>query len=443
MISDCVVACPSPWKNPVDFALFILVTAIMFIRPMDFVPGLEGAPIYLIAVVPCIILSWHKLVPQLSTAGLRDRPVLVFGIGIVLVSIVSNLAHAQFQTAFDFATDFAKLLIFYLLMLAHIDSPSRLRLFLGFLVFIILIPILLAVLNYDGYIEIPGFGVLVERDGTRRLGAGATGNFGDPNDVCEIINCAMLFSLYRLLDRDGGLARVIWLAPMALFGHALAMTNSRGGFLGAVVGLMVLFRSQFRGTKSLVLAGAALAIMFVVFGGRQTSLGTAEGTSQSRIQLWDEGFLLLRGSPLIGIGIGQFGWIEGHVAHNAFIQTYTELGILGGTLLFGQYFYCLKNLTKLVARRATVPDPVMRRVLPFLLASLASFATSEMSLTNPFCLVTYAMLGLATVGIRLANPSPPLPDLLLSRTLIGRMVIFSGLFLVALYVFTRLSVRYG
>ena len=61
-----------------------------------------------------------------------------------------------------------------------------------------------------------------------------------------------------------------------------------------------------------------------------------------------------------------------------------------------------------------MPDPRLCQLQPFLLASLASFATSEMSLTNPFSLVTYVMFGLATVFIRLADPSPPLPDLLLN-----------------------------
>ena len=68
-----------------DFGLFLLVTAIMIIRPADFVPGLVDVPLYQIAIVPCIILSWHKLIPQLTMAGLRERPVLVFGIGILLV----------------------------------------------------------------------------------------------------------------------------------------------------------------------------------------------------------------------------------------------------------------------------------------------------------------------------------------------------------------------
>ncbi len=423
------------------FVLFILVVAIMFIRPNDIVPGLETVPLYLIAIVPCILLSWHKLIPQLTTAGLRERPVLVFGFGVLLVSIVSNVAYRQFELAFSFVTEFPKILIFYLLMLAHLDSPRRLKLFVGCLVVIILIPIVVVVLNFHGTITISGFKIAVSGDVRRLSGAG---NFGDPNDICEILNCAMIFSLYGLLDRGGGVTRVLWLAPMALFGHALGLTGSRGGFLGAVVGLGVLFRSRYRGTKSLVLAGAVLALMFVLFAGRQTDLSTSEGTSQGRIQMWNTGFgLFLRSpvSPLIGIGMGQFAEYLGHVAHNTFVQTYVELGFLGGTCLFGQYFCCLANLAKLGSTKVSLPDPTMRRLQPFILAALASFTTSEMSLTNPFSLVTYVMFGLANAFIRLADPSPPLTDLLLNRKLFYRIIVLSGLFLLSLVVFTKLSVR--
>jgi len=223
----------------------------------------------------------------------------------------------------------------------------------------------------------------------------------------------------------------------------LYLTHSRGGFLGSVVGLMVLFRSRFRGIKSLIAAGAALSLMLVLFGGsRQTDLDTSEGTSQSRIQLWDEGLRMFRGSPLTGVGTYQYAKNAGQVAHNAFIQVYAELGFLGGTLFFGQYFYCLTNLAKLGSKRITLPDPELRRLRPFLLASLAGFATSEMSLTNGLGVSTFAMFGLASVGIRLADPSPPLPDRLLSWKLVRRITVFSVLFLVGLYVFVRLAVRY-
>ncbi len=142
-----------------DLALFILVTAILFIRPTDFVPGLE-VNLYLIAIIPCILLSWPKLVSQLTTSGLRERPVFVFGIGVVLVSIVSNLVYRRFQTAYDFATEFVKILIFYLLILAHLDSHRRLRTFVGWLVGIILIPIVLSMLNYYHYVDIPAFNAM-------------------------------------------------------------------------------------------------------------------------------------------------------------------------------------------------------------------------------------------------------------------------------------------
>src|SRR5262249_24424180 len=155
----------------------------------------------------------------------------------------------------------------------------------------------------------------------------------DPNDVCEILNCAMILCFYGLLDRAGGFTRAFWLGPLALFGHALALTQSRGGLLGAAVGLMVLVRGRFRGIKSLVVAGGGRALVFVLFGGgRQTSLSTTEGTSQSRIQLWDDGFQMLRGSPLIGVGTGQFVNNAGHLAHNSLIQVSAELGFLGGIL---------------------------------------------------------------------------------------------------------------
>jgi len=433
-----------------EFFFFILVTAILFIRPTDFIPGLEGFNLYLIAIVPCILLSWHKLIPQLRMPELRQRPVFVLALGILLVSIVSNVVYRNFETGLNFTGEFLKLLILYLLMLAHLDSPRRIKLFCRCLVVIILIPILLAVADYDGIMHISAFDAYYDTAAAaqgieiteRRLQG--TGNFADPNDVCEVVNCALVFSLYGLLDRGGGVTRVVWLAPLALLGHALGLTHSRGGFLGAVVALMVLFQARFRGIKSLFLAGAAVALMFSLFSGRQTEISTSEGTGQDRIQLWNAGFTLFTRnpvSPLIGVGSNGFYENVGHVAHNAFIQTYVELGFLGGTLLFGQYYYCLTNLVKLGSRQITLPDPEMRRLHPSVLAALASFAASEMSLTHGLSLITYVMFGLATAFIRVADPRPPLPDVVLNRKTLKRIVVLSGLFLLSLYVFTKLALR--
>jgi hypothetical protein len=423
--------------TPVDFVLFILVTAILFIRPTDFLPGIEAVPLYLIAIIPCIIASWPKLVAQLNAGAIRERPVFVFGLGLLAVVPLSSIIRGQFEHAINFFFEFPKTLIFFLLLLAHVNTADRLKQYLRCLVVIIAIPVLLATLNYHGFINIPAF---VTKGNERRLAA--TGNFGDPNDVCEIINCAIIFSLYHLFSR-GRVNRLVWLAPTALFVHALGLTQSRGGFLGTLVGMVVLLRSRFGGVKSLMMAGAAVTLMFVFFAGRQTSLDTTEGTSQQRIQMWDAAFEVFKRSPLIGAGLGSLLETTGRVAHNAFVQTYAECGFIGGTLLFSQYFWCLTNLAKLGPKRMTVSDPELRRLHPFLLACLAGFAGSEMSLTNPFSLMTYAMFGLATAFIRLADPNPRPPDVLLNWGFVRRSVLYSGLFLLALYVFVRLNIRYG
>ena len=414
----------------------------MIIRPTELIPVLDDLPLYQIAIVPCSIFSWHKLIPQLTWAGLRERPVLVGGIGIAMVALLSSLLNGVLEMGFNWVNELLKMLLFYMLMLAHVDSAARLRAFLRVLVAIVLIPIVLAVLNYHGYLTVAAFKVIVDSGDVRRLAG--TGLFSDPNDVCEILNCAMFLCFCGLLDRADGFWRILWLGPMAVFGHALTLTQSRGGLLAAMVGLAVLFRSRLRGKGPKIVGALALVLILIVLrGSRQASLSTSDGTGQSRIQLWDDGFEMLKRSPLVGIGCTQFGTNLGHVAHNAFVQTYTELGFIGGTLLFGQYFWCLRNMTKLGSKDVIVPDPEVRRVHPFVLASLAGFAASEMSVTNPRSLVTYTMFGLATVCIRLADPIPPWPDLVLNRGLIRRIIVYSALFLLALYIFTRVSVRYG
>lgn len=435
-----------------DFALFILVTAILFIRPLDFVPSLSTIPLYFIAIVPCILLSLPKLLPQLSAIGWRRNPPLVFGLGLMAMFLVTSAVYRQFELGFNFCVVLGKILIYFLLLSAHLDSPRRLQLFVHCLVVILLVPISLSTAHYHGLVNIAVLNDMqVEGYVDKTKGAevqlkrfGTTGNFGDANDVCELVNCAAFFSLYGLLDPGGGCTRIFWLVPLAVFGHALSLTHSRGGFLGAVVGIVVLLRTRFRGIKSLMLAAMVLVLMFIFFAGRQTSLSTSEGTGQGRIQLWNRGFALMARSPvapLIGLGIGRIQEDTNHVAHNAFVQTYVELGFIGGTMLFGQYFWCLLNLAKLGAKTVFVPSIEMRRFRPFMFAALSSFATSEMSITNPIALVTYTMLGLAGASIRLANPIPPLPDLELNRRLLRKAAGFSALFLFVLFVFVKLTVR--
>ena len=239
------------------------------------------------------------------------------------------------------------------------------RLYVGIVAWIVTIPVMLAVLNYHEYIHIEAFEAQKEGVETspeeeavkpiKRLRT--TGNFSDPNDVCEIVNFAMIFSLFGLIERGSGCSRIVWLAPIRFrpcpapdrIARWVARIHGR-----ALRGLLEPLRHQE------VLLAAALAVPLIlvfVAGRRQASLNVKEGTGQERVQLWDEAFNTIRQEPVLGAGWGEFTRMKTLAAHNALIHVSAELGLLASTLFVGQYFYCLKNLSDLNANRVILADP--------------------------------------------------------------------------------------
>ena len=422
-----------------DFFLFVVVTGVMLVRPGDFVPALNGVNLYLFAIVCCMLVSWNRLISRLSTNAFREDPTAIMVMGIFLVSLVSNLAHGDFATAREFGTEFGKVVLFYLLLIGIVDSPTRLRRFVSCVVVFDLIPTTLALLQFHEIIYIPAL-VPYNDQGLIRLTA--TGFYGDPNDFCEMLNTAMLFSLYRLMDGSNGVARFVWLTPIPAFGYALALTRSRGGLLGAVAGLGVMFWSRYGVKKTVVVAGLGLPIMLYLGSGRLTSISTSEGTSQQRIQLWAEGFEMLRESPIWGIGTDQFGKRAGLAAHNSFVHAYAELGLVGGMCFFGMYYYLLASLGKLGSPPHTVRDPILRHARPYIMAAVTSCAVSEMSLSRCYLVTTYVIIGIGSVCVRMTRSEAAFDDPQPDRRLAYRLIRDGLVFLAALYVFTRLSVRW-
>jgi O-antigen ligase len=205
---------------------------------------------------------------------------------------------------------------------------------------------------------------------------------------------------------------------------------------------MVLFWAKFGRKKSFLMAVAVLPLVFVLFAGRQTSLDTAQGTGQRRIQLWNEGLTLLIHSPFLGIGTSQYEQHVGQVAHNSFIHAFTELGFFGGALYLGAFVYALTSLARLGARGVQIRDPQVARLRPYILAALASYTICEFSLTHCYLVPTYGMLALATVCINLADPEGRLPHSRLGGRFFMRIFCGAAVFIVIMFIYVKVSLRY-
>jgi O-antigen ligase len=170
-------------------------------------------------------------------------------------------------------------------------------------------------------------------------------------------------------------------------------------------------------------------------------LDNPEDTSQHRIRLWSDGLQLFRESPLFGIGQGEYAGHAGQVAHNSYIEAYTELGFVGGTCFLGLFAYTGLALWRLRRFNAAL-DPALRRLHPYLFAILATLAVGFTSLSRVYTPTTYVLFGLFAAYLRLAARQVPKSVPHLTATLVVRLAALSALSLVTLHVITTTMVRW-
>ncbi len=440
---------PAAAGNALGFGLFIVVNITLFIRPGEVIPELIGWPIFLVLILLCLAASLPQVLRQLSGRSLRERPITVCVLGLLAAVVLSHLTNLSFAGAGEWGFEFFKVVVYYLLLVGLVDTPARIRRFLLWLALLTTALTLLAVLQFHGLITLPNLKPLKDfmydpatgRDiAIRRLQS--TGIFHDPNDLCVMLVAGVLLSLYWLGERRAGPRRYLWLGPLLLCGYALALTQSRSGFLALLAGVLAYLYSRFGRDRTILLAAAVVPALFLVFAGRQTNLSTGVNTGQTRIQLWSDGLMLFRQQPLFGIGVDNYARDIGHVAHNSFLHAFTEMGLFGGVLFLGAFFVALASLFRLGSGGRKVIDPELRRLHPFLLAITAAYAGGMLFLTLCYIMPTYTVLGLGTVYLRAAATEPPLPRVRFDGRLLKRMVIASAVFLAVLYVFVRAFIHW-
>lgn len=437
-------------RNSLDFTLFLLLNATLFLRPSDVIPALDGLPIYNAIILCCLVISFSKLIPLLSFRSLVNRPISICVVGLLPAALLSHLAQGYIGGALSSFNEFSKVIVYFLLAESTIDSEQQLNRFLIFLCLFIAIESLLAVAVYQGVIDLPAFTPHQEWatdpvSGDLYLNSRlqAVGIFGNPNDFSRILLVGMAICLYQITQPQAGLVRWVWVAPIVLFGNALALTQSRGAMPALLAGLMAFYGTKY-GRKAFIPIVFAVPVILALFSGRQTEMSTETGTAQDRIRLWSEGFHLFLRAPLFGIGMNQFAEEVGLAAHNSFLHCFAELGLFGGTLFFGANYHALMGLGK--RARGTVANHAgddLARLRPVLLGILVLYQVGILTSNRSYSLPTYMILGLAAVFVRLNKLKTTSSTDQLGADMFLKMTIASLGFFICLYVFVRLNVHFG
>lgn len=431
-----------------DFFLFVLVNAALFIRPGEIAPGLAGVPIYQALILACLIVSLPRIWAQWSRRPLAERPITAAMLLLLVAVVMSHVAHGDIGLAQWYGLDFARVVLYYILFVAVTGTPARLRGLLTWLLVFIVAIATLALCQYHNLVDLPALRPLERFDESSESDEGVyilqlvgTGIFNDPNDFALLLAFGCLISLWLAADRGFGLPRVAWSIPLGVLGYAILLTQSRGGLLALAAGVMTWMASLVRARWVFIAVGVAGPLSLPLLGGRLARMSIESETAQQRIHLWYDALEEFRGAPIFGIGTNTLEDRIGLVAHNSFVQAFAEMGLLGGMTFIAAFVMALLILRPQGRRDVLVLDDQLSRMRPYLLASVVTFSTGLYSLTRCYVISTYLPLALAESFQLNAVRSPSDAGLRLNPRLLAMLGGVGLASLVAIWLFVRVFIR--
>jgi len=398
-----------------NFVFFVLLNAVMLIRPEELFPG-AGLRLYLILISLCTMSSLPRLLEKFSSESLRNRPVTVCVLLYFASTIVSDCMHGRVTEAlFEEGPEFAKVVLYYFLIISVVDTPGRFRTFVASLIVIIALLTAIALAKQFEIMEFPTIKPCKELYTDPNTGEEiiytrmvSSGIFNDPNDLCQALSLGILSCIYCATTIPKGFTGCLpWLLPIPLFGYALLETHSRGGLLGVLAGLACYTFSRYGGPKSIPYVVAGSVAVLASMGGRQGDF-SAGGTSHGRLMFWADGLKELFAQPLYiptGLGSGWFTDEMGIVAHNSFVQAYVEQGLVGGGAFLAA-FYLSARIAYGLGQSIDAPSWAIQ-ARHYVFAIVIAYAVGCFSLTRNIVVPTYLTLGIASILLEAAAPTLP------------------------------------
>jgi O-antigen ligase len=413
----------------VDFALLLLLNAVLFIRPAEIIPGLIGLPFYAVTLAACLVLSYASIARHVTSAPLSHQPITACVLGFAASAIASNIARFQITESIETLNMFTNILIYFFLLVSLVNTFKRLDRFLLWLALGAALVNAMAILDFNGNISLLNMNKYKE---SGRMSA--SGLFGDPNDMSFLLVQNMLSFLYFATKPGSSpLLRWIWLGPMVFLGYGLTLTQSRGGMLALLAGLGTYLVFRY-GRRAIPVGIILLPVLLYVFGGRQVDFDAGEGSAQSRLHLWDTYWELFRTNPLLGIGCNNSLMYTHHVAHNSYIGAFAELGFFGGAMFLGAFAIAIWELWQVRPARVFHADPLLAHMLPFLAGSVTAYIVGMISLSRAYAIPTYNVLGLTVAYLAIVQTNPPVPRTRIDANCLGAIVMLGVVFLVAIRV---------
>ena len=187
--------------------------------------------------------------------------------------------------------------------------------------------------------------------------------FGNPNIFAEYLIMLIPISLSSFWFSKRIHKKALFLITSLVLVLALVLTMSRGGWIGFAFGIFV-FILLVEKRLLLLPIPAAIGGLFIlpdaILNRLMSILNFADSSNDYRIRMWKFTLEVIRDNWLVGVGFGHLPFREAfgrytrtmvtYHAHNTYLETMAEMGILGFivfiSFLFVLFKYTIKKLIK-------------------------------------------------------------------------------------------------
>ena len=268
-----------------------------------------------------------------------------------------------------------------------------------------------------------------------------TGGVFDPNELAAVLVGGGILSL--------GLAGAWRRDPVASFlafsvsGFCLAamfLTASRGGLIALAAAMVAafIFGGRWRWlalTLSVLIAGGGLLYFTAVAPqsarDRLTEVTQGQaGEQEGRATIWKVGWRMFEAEPVHGVGSGNFSQAalkfvvrpgeaprsdrlvsEPAVAHNSYLETLAELGLVGGALLAGLIGFSVGSAAVAAKRFRKCGDTAMELLSRCLVTAMCGMLVADFFISEQSSKQFWLVLGFGPAFLAIANRMDRVGDL--------------------------------
>jgi putative inorganic carbon (HCO3(-)) transporter len=369
------------------YACLLLYVTLIYVRPAEINPEW--------ATIPFVdILTGISAAIGIFSIAAKPRKILNLPHDKLILAFWAIIAISSFKVWFTGVyyafLAFMPPVFVYFLIRAGVQSKAQLK---GLIYLLIALNVFMAVngiVQFHTGVGLGNVGMVLDR-------IYGLGIFNDPNDLgMSFIMAVPYVLLFIGLRSTWLLFRILGVVVLGVILLAVYYTNSRGAIVGLGATMVVYSFLKFSKPKALVAAAVLIGIIAVAAPSRGSEITFDESSAQVRIQSWAEGWGMLKSHPLTGVGYDQYTEYHYMVAHNSFVHTFAELGLIGAFIFVGMFYWYFKGLS-------LIPDSA-EEFLPWrraLLASAVGVLTCGWFLSRQYVPIYYVMLGLGANAVNL------------------------------------------